>query len=1197
MDTGATVSAVERSCVDKEILLDSMITQVKMADGTIVRPAGEVKINVEWKGQKNEVTFLVLDKMPYPVILGTDWIAAADAVVYYSSGRIQADRKSSEEFENFLENRPNGSVAEEALRVKTVTIVQPSSVVFVPMTCTALLGGPDQNGDRLVHRGHCEDPKRTWVLPNCIVAMENGECMVPVINPGLRPVRFYPGEEIATSELMTEALMTCAVLLDEIEENGEDTHPGKRERGEEEDPEIIQRLLSKVPAERRESMRKILLRFMHLFYDDDYGPLRTTTLLEHHIDTGNAEPIHFPPFHVSPAERERIRAEVEKMLRKRVAKISNSPWASRVLLIPKPDGTPRFCIDLRALNRVTVRDMYPLPRMDDILSKLGGSSVFSQIDLKCGYWQLPLDQESQPKTAFVTPDGLYECTRLPMGLHNGGASFQRLMDLALGDLKWTACLVYLDDLVVMGRNFEEHQRRLMALLTALEKANLTLNPEKCVFAADEISCLGHRVSGNGAKPNPDKIQAIVEFPSPNEHAPRQRAAALRSFIGMVSYYRNYIVRFAEKATPLYTLLKKGAQWDWGPNQEEAFTELKNALVNAPVLVHPLDDVEMELQIDASQKGLGAALLQPRSDGHHPIAFVSRRLTDAERNYHSNELECLTLVWALRKFRHYLFGRRFVVKTDNNVVRWLCSKKDLKGKFARWMMELQEYDFQIHHLKGVDNVVADALSRYPVGCDSCDVSSMCVLQPAGYSTEELALWQQGDPSIKAPALRLQGLGKEDERKQQDGIFRLSRGVLYKINISGRGRKHLLVVPSILRRDIVKECHDSPTGGHFGIEKTWSKLNERYWWPSAKTSVVSFVSSCSFCQFHKRPRSRREGELHPIEPPKESLAVYGIDHIGPLPKTTRNNQYILVAIDLLSKWVIADPVPNASTGPVVTFLQREIIAHHGIPKRIISDWGTAFTSIELEEALNQWGIVHSFAYPAYPRSNGQVERANASVVMALKAYIDKNQRNWDELLPGAVMAINTAKQSSTGLTPFEIIYGRKADLPHERLFPWPAEEEEPHDDFVKRLTKLKQSVRDRLKKQQRSLKEKIDKKRKKAREYKSGDLVLVARDIQKKGKAKKFLPRYVGPYQVVKRITPVTYLVEDVPARRRTKTWRRFPAHVSQLKPFRVPRDDEWEKMTRSKRTTGSTPPPTKRTKSGREVKTPTALKDFQLETTP
>ena len=275
------------------------------------------------------------------------------------------------------------------------------------------------------------------------------------------------------------------------------------------------------------------------------------------------------------------------------------------------------------------------------------------------------------------------------------------------------CLVYLDDLVIYGKTFEEHCERLEAVLMALDQAGLSLNPEKCTFAVEEIACLGHQVTSNGIRPDPSKLEAILEFPSPATSPPHQRLTTLRSFLGIVSYYRRFVKNFASIASPLYQCLKKNAPWIWGEEQENAFQQMKSVLVSAPLLAHHEADGEMEMHTNASGYGLGAVLMQKVADEFHPIAYISRRLSPAESNYHSNELECLALVWALSKLRHYLNGRPFRVKTDSNVVRWLCQKKEIKGKFARWIIEMQEFDFSIEHLKGIDNRVADALSRHPI----------------------------------------------------------------------------------------------------------------------------------------------------------------------------------------------------------------------------------------------------------------------------------------------------------------------------------------------------------------------------------------------------------------------------------------------------------------------------------------------------
>lgn len=359
------------------------------------------------------------------------------------------------------------------------------------------------------------------------------------------------------------------------------------------------------------------------------------------------------------------------MLQAGIVKPSFSPWSSPVVMVPKKNGELRFCIDYRLLNAITVRDVYPLPRIDDFLDHLGGATVFTCLDLKSGYWQIPVGKSSQPKTAFITPDGLYESTRLPFGLCNGPATFHRVMDQVLSGLKWNVCLVYLDDVVICGKTFREHQDKLETVFLALQKAQLTLSLKKCTFAQNQVLCLEHQMTADGISPDPSKVAAIVDFPSPKGSSPGSRLTNLHSFLGVISYYRCFVNQFASLVAPLYNLLKKNTVWKWEKEEELAFQTIKMLLVSAPILKHPTAEGKFEVHVNASGIGLGAVLMQSDqvTNEYHPVAYLSRRLTSVETNYHSNELECLALVWSLTKLRHYLYGQTFRVKTDNNVVRW------------------------------------------------------------------------------------------------------------------------------------------------------------------------------------------------------------------------------------------------------------------------------------------------------------------------------------------------------------------------------------------------------------------------------------------------------------------------------------------------------------------------------------------------
>ncbi len=1205
VDGGATINTIIQAAIPTQPI-DPTETVFMVATGTHIHPIGEIILNVAWEGVERAVKFIVLESAASPIILGTRWAADVGAVTHYDDKerkmkcirgakavRQLADslaemeqkektigaaheeittEKSAEEETPFSIN-PTVETVETTtimpLIVARMTIVPPESLRFVKMKKTE--PATFKRNGWLVERAYSADPDKQWVIPNCLVDDNDPDYLhVPVLNPSTKPVRLYGGEEVAEVSRFME---TEGII--ETQEN---------ELEDEEIPRRIEEVVEQTAILYQPTLRRFLHRYKHLFYQKNLG-LKCAANVEHHIETRDARPIRSSPRPVTPLEREYIREVVDTLIADDIAEPSNSPWGCTVVLAPKKDGTLRFCCDYRRLNAITVRDVYPIPRADDVINHLGGSTIFTSLDLKNGYWQIPLTRDSREKTAFVTPDGLFQYKRLPFGLSNGTATFQRAVDRALGGLKWTMCVAFLDDLVVYGKDFDEHMSRLEKVFEALDKANFTLNIAKCHFAVDKIECLGFFISRSGVHADPKKVQAIVDFPSPDLQPAKSRISALRSFIGAASFYRRFISQFAEIVAPLHQLLKKNAIWKWDQEQEAAFQQLKDAMVKAPVLALPCEGGEFILQTEASTLGLGAVLIQKLNGESHPVTYISRRLDPAESNYKPDELACLAVVWALDKLRYYLYGRKFVVKTGSNTFKWLKERKKLKGKFSTWIMEIQDYDFVVEHTKGTESRVTEAIANNPV--DQTKVEEVprqvCILRSIGYSTQELALLQQGDKTICAPLLRLQCLGVEEPKGQDDGVFRLSKGVLYKINPASQGKKFLLVIPSSLRREIIQSCHDSPTGGHFGVEKTRAKVAERYWWPGLTTSIKTYVAACHFCQLNKRPTGLTEGMLQPIQPPSRPMQQYGMDYVGPFKRTVQGNRHILAAIDLFSKYVIAKAMPDTTASGAIKFVHEELIGHHGFPKKIITDRGTAFTAKAFAKALEDWGIRHTMSSTAHPQSNGQVERNHRNLITALKAFVNPAQNNWDEKVTDAVVAINSSKQSSTEVSPYEIVYGQTMELPHERLFPWPTTEETSEDQKARseRIDILRASTRQKLLLKQSKMKTRVDKHRRKPKEYSPGDLILVTRNIRKIGRTKKLLPKYVGPFQIVAKQSPLSYLVEDIKAKRKKKVWRRFPVHVSQIKPYKTPRDEEYE--TQQDQQADETTTAVKRTRSGRRVK--------------
>ena len=398
---------------------------------------------------------------------------------------------------------------------------------------------------------------------------------------------------------------------------------------------------------------------------------------------------------------------LQDMLSKHIIQPSTSPWVSPIVLVHKKDGTLRFCVDYRKLNGLTRKDAYPLPRIDDALDTLAGSKWFTTLDLISGYWQVEVNNQDLEKTAFCTPDGLFEFNVMPFGLCNAPATFQRLMDAVLAGLQWNSCLVYLDDVVIPGKDLDDHLHNIRVVLECLHQAGLKLHPNKCHFGKKQVTFLGHIVSGDGVATDPQKTSKVASWPVPTcQHEVWQ-------FLGLAGYYRKFIKGFATIAKPLHRLTEKNVVFKWTSDCQEAFEELRQQLVSPPILAFPDYQKPFILDTDASNLGIGAVLSQEQDDGQEwVIAYGSRVLSKAERRYCVTRCELLAVVYFLQHFQPYLLERHFTLRSDHGSLTWLRNFKEPEGQLARWLEKLQEYDFTIVHQPGQRHSNADALSRLP-----------------------------------------------------------------------------------------------------------------------------------------------------------------------------------------------------------------------------------------------------------------------------------------------------------------------------------------------------------------------------------------------------------------------------------------------------------------------------------------------------
>ena len=813
----------------------------------------------------------------------------------------------------------------------------------------------------------------------------------------------------------------------------------------------------------------------------------------HTIQTGDHPPVSRAMYRMSPKEKLCAEQMVAELLEKGWIQPSSSPYSSPILFVSKKDGGLRMCVDYRALNGQTVKDRYPLPRIDDLLDKLLGASVFSSLDMASGYHQIKIAPEDVEKTAFITHKGLYEYLVLPFGLCNAPAAFQREMNRLFGHLPFV--IVYMDDILIFSKSEEEHEVHLTKILQILQTQQLYAKLSKCSFFQTEAKFLGHVVSAQGIHVDPVKISAIQNWEEP------KTATQLRSFLGLCNFFKKFVPNFSSLAAPLTDLTSRDTDFYFDETTRTAFQALKRALTNTPVLAVPDDTQPYVMVCDASGFGCGAVLMQDS----RPVAYWSYKMNPAERNYHAGEQELLAVVKALEHWRHYLEGAvSLKVVTDHkpNITIDTRAPTQLNRRQVRWQLFLSRFDIIWEWQKGASNI-ADPLSRQPaflnsiIENDSDDTPlSNDLLQRIsdGYSVDSLF---------------------QDARKTRQ--FRFD-GQYWR-------RQSCIVVPDTdrLRDEIIRLHHDPPYAGHLGVDRTLSVISRHFWWPGIYTQVKSYVIHCDICQRIKVPTQKYAGLLQPLDIPSRSWESVSMDFITQLPPTKNGHTAIVVFVDRLTKMVHFCPTTDTLTAEgFATIFIREIFAKHGMPDNFVSDRDTRFTSDFFREFCNKLQIDQHMSTAFHPQTDGQTERMNQYVETILSAYVSPTQDDWDEYLPLAEFAINNAYQSAVKNTPFFLNFGCHPKSPADIDVSVRETESEDHADNIKLAL---QRARQCMKEAQHEMAKQANKHRRHV-EFKEGDFVLLHSKnlkLQFEG-SKKLMHRYFGPFKVLKRIGNLSYEIE-------------------------------------------------------------------------
>ncbi|KAL0543736.1 hypothetical protein IC582_018840 [Cucumis melo] len=871
-------------------------------------------------------------------------------------------------------------------------------------------------------------------------------------------------------------------------------------------------------------------------------------------------PISRAPYRMAPAELKELKVQLQELLDKGFIRPSVSPWGAPVLFVKKKDGPMRLCIDYRELNKVTVKNRYPLPRIDDLFDQLQGATVFSKIDLRSGYHQLRIKDEDIPKTAFRSRYGHYEFIVMSFGLTNAPAVFMDLMNRVFREFLDTFVIVFIDDILIYSKTEAEHEEHLRMVLQTLRDNKLYAKFSKCEFWLKQVSFLGHVVSKAGVSVDPAKIEAVTGWTRPST------VSEVRSFLGLAGYYRRFVENFSRIATPLTQLTRKGAPFVWSKACEDSFQTLKQKLVTAPVLTVPDGSGSFVIYSDASKKGLGCVLMQQGK----VVAYASRQLKSHEQNYPTHDLELAAVVFALKIWRHYLYGEKIQIFTDHKSLKYFFTQKELNMRQRRWLELVKDYDCEILYHPGKANVVADALSR-KVSHSAALITRQAPLhrdlERAEIAVSVGAVTMQLAQLTVQPTLRqriIDAQSNDPYLVEKRGLAEAGQTAEFSLSSDGGllfERRLCVPSDSAVKTELLSEAHSSPFSMHPGSTKMYQDLKRVYWWRNMKREVAEFVSKCLVCQQVKAPRQKPAGLLQPLSIPEWKWENVSMDFITGLPRTLRGFTVIWVVVDRLTK--SAHFVPGKSTYTASKWAQlymSEIVRLHGVPVSIVSDRDARFTSKFWKGLQTAMGTRLDFSTAFHPQTDGQTERLNQVLEDMLRACALEFPGSWDSHLHLMEFAYNNSYQATIGMAPFEALYGRCCRSPvcwgevgEQRLM---------GPELVQSTNEAIQKIRSRMHTAQSRQKSYADVRRKDL-EFEIGDKVFLKvapmKGVLRFERRGKLSPRFVGPFEILERIGPVAYrlalppslsAVHDVFHVSMLRKYVPDPSHVVDYEPLEI-----------------------------------------------
>ena len=888
--------------------------------------------------------------------------------------------------------------------------------------------------------------------------------------------------------------------------------------------------------------------FLDVFSEKESNTLPLHGPHDHQIPLVDGKAPPFGPIYpLSRTELQVLSDYLKENLEKGFIRPSSSPAGAPILFVKKKDGSLRLCVDYRGINKITIKNRYPLPLINELLDRLSHARVFTKLDIRNAYNRIRIASGDEWKTAFRTRYGHFEYLVMPFGLTNAPASFQSLINNTLREYLDVFAVVYLDDILIFSSSFEQHINHVRLVLERLRNAGLYVKSEKCEFHVDHVEFLGFCINPSGITMDPKKVSAIMDWPSPKS------VHDVQSFLGFANFYRRFIHDYSRLTLPLTSLLKKGVVFQWTPSAQDAFDELKKKFSSSPLLCVYDPSLPCVVESDASDFAIGAVLNQLGDDQKlRPIAFFSRKLLPAEVNYDVHDKELLSIVECFKLWRHYLedASHQIIVYSDHNNLQYFMGNKPLNRRQARWALALSSFNFSIQYRPGSKNARADALSRRPdfafkeEGNDKQPISKIFDQSPLApvipvptisASSVSVSVSISDNSELRSQILKLYSEDPEvatifsalkNPKLATSRLKTLLSHYVYSIHAESKlllfDNRVYIPQNTKIKLDILNMFHDSSVSGHLGRSKTLELVSRQFYWPGMRRFVNRYVFNCVICRRAKPSRQEPSGHLHPLQIPERPWSSISMDFITGLPVSDGHNS-ILVVVDRFSKMSHFIPCSDSITAKELSFLfLQHIFRLHGLPKDIVSDRGPVFTSKFWQELLKQFNVKSNLSTAFHPQTDGQTERINSVLEQYLRIYVNYQQDNWSSLLPFAEFSYNNAEQSSTQKSPFFSNYGYHPSLHFNQVT---SSSVPASDDLIQQLRALHEEIKSEVSLAQQQQALYYNQHHRPTPDYKINDFVfLSARNISTLRPSKKLDHKHLGPFKITNRIGSHAYRLE-------------------------------------------------------------------------